>query len=62
MDRQKSIEILKLFLNKKDALLERERQWLLDVHAEGVLSDAAFLGWSVIFFVKPMWMPTPFEF
>jgi hypothetical protein len=62
VDRQKSIEALKHFLHKKDALLERERQWLLDVHAEGVLSDAAFLGWSVIFFKKSTWMPKPFEF
>jgi hypothetical protein len=45
VDRRKSVEILKKFLDKKDELLERERQWLLEVQAHSVLSDAAFLGW-----------------
>jgi hypothetical protein len=36
---------LKLFLSKKDILLNAERQWLIDIHAHVVLSDAAFLGW-----------------
>ncbi|KAF8199665.1 hypothetical protein BJ912DRAFT_949874 [Pholiota molesta] len=44
VDRRKSVEILKKFLDKKDELLERERQWLLEVQAHSVLSDAAFLG------------------
>lgn len=45
VDRRKSVEVLKKFLDKKDELLGRERQWLLEVQAHGVLSDAAFLGW-----------------
>ncbi|KAF8969229.1 transmembrane amino acid transporter protein-domain-containing protein [Flammula alnicola] len=44
VDRRKSVEVLKKFLSKKDELLERERQWLLQVQANSVLSDAAFLG------------------
>lgn len=47
VDRQKSVEVLKGFLAKKDELLERERRWLLEIGANGVLSDAAFLGWCV---------------
>ena len=49
VDRRKSVEVLKKFLNKKDELLERERQWLLQIKAHCVLSDAAFLGWRVLF-------------
>jgi hypothetical protein len=45
VDRRKSVEVLKKFLDKKDELLERERQWLLQIKAQCVLSDAAFLGW-----------------
>ena len=37
--------MLKLFLSKKDMLLNEERQWLIDIQAHAVLSDAAFLGW-----------------
>ncbi|PFH53134.1 hypothetical protein AMATHDRAFT_73660 [Amanita thiersii Skay4041] len=44
VDRQKSVQALKNFLQKKDALLESERQWLLGINASAVLSDAAFLG------------------
>ncbi|KIM40581.1 hypothetical protein M413DRAFT_446014 [Hebeloma cylindrosporum] len=44
VDRRKSVEVLKKFLLKKDELLERERQWLLQINAHCVLSDAAFLG------------------
>uniref|UniRef100_A0A8H7Y3N0 Inositol hexakisphosphate-domain-containing protein n=1 Tax=Psilocybe cubensis TaxID=181762 RepID=A0A8H7Y3N0_PSICU len=44
VDRRQSVEVLKKFLSKKDNLLERERQWLVEVNAHGVLSDAAFLG------------------
>ncbi|KJA19484.1 hypothetical protein HYPSUDRAFT_890066 [Hypholoma sublateritium FD-334 SS-4] len=44
VDRRKSVEVLKKFLDKKDELLERERRWLLEVRAHCVLSDAAFLG------------------
>lgn len=45
MDRVKSVEVLRAFLDKKDILLEQERQWLLQIGARCVLSDAAFLGW-----------------
>ncbi|KAF9485183.1 hypothetical protein BDN70DRAFT_871569 [Pholiota conissans] len=44
VDRKKSVEVLKKFLDKKEELLERERKWLIEVQAHGVLSDAAFLG------------------
>ncbi|KAK2460945.1 hypothetical protein APHAL10511_007415 [Amanita phalloides] len=44
VDRGKSVQILQNFLKKKDLLLAAERQWLLDIHANAVLSDAAFLG------------------
>ncbi|TFK40211.1 hypothetical protein BDQ12DRAFT_602020 [Crucibulum laeve] len=44
VDRQKSVDVLKSFLSKKDILLERERQWLLKINVHAVLSDAAFLG------------------
>ncbi|KAF9000646.1 hypothetical protein BDQ17DRAFT_1205065, partial [Cyathus striatus] len=43
VDRRKSVEVLTAFLAKKDALLERECQWLLHINATAVLSDAAFL-------------------
>lgn len=45
VDRQKSIDVLKSFLDKKETLLDRECRWLLSVKADSVLSDAAFLGW-----------------
>ncbi|KAJ3508108.1 hypothetical protein NLJ89_g5938 [Agrocybe chaxingu] len=44
VDRRKSVEVLKKFLDKKDELLHRESEWLKQVGAHGVLSDAAFLG------------------
>ncbi|CAA7266883.1 unnamed protein product [Cyclocybe aegerita] len=44
VDRRKSVEVLKNFLDKKDELLHREREWLKQAGAHGVLSDAAFLG------------------
>ncbi|KAF9466587.1 transmembrane amino acid transporter protein-domain-containing protein [Collybia nuda] len=44
VDRQKSIDVLKLFLGRKSVILEFERQWLLEIRAHAVLSDAAFLG------------------
>lgn len=44
VDRQKSVDVLKQFLSKKDILLHAERQWLIDIQAHAVLSDAAFLG------------------
>ena len=31
----------------KGSKLDLERQWLLDINAHCVLSDAAFLGWCV---------------
>ncbi|KAG5637484.1 hypothetical protein H0H81_004407 [Sphagnurus paluster] len=44
VDRQKSVDVLKSFLSRKDAILEGERRWLEEVKAHAVLSDAAFLG------------------
>ncbi|KDR78951.1 hypothetical protein GALMADRAFT_244628 [Galerina marginata CBS 339.88] len=44
VDRRKSVEVLKKFLDKKDELLDREKNWLLQIKAHSVLSDAAFLG------------------
>lgn len=45
VDRRKSIDALKYFLQLKDANLEKERKWLIEVGAHAVLSDASFLGW-----------------
>lgn len=45
MDRQKSVDVLKAFVDHKDVLLEEERAWLIEIKADCVLSDAAFLGW-----------------
>ena len=45
VDRVKSVKVLRNFLNKKDILLEAEHCWLLEIKADCVLSDAAFLGW-----------------
>lgn len=44
VDRGKSVQALQAFLEKKDILLQTEKQWLSDIHANAVLSDAAFLG------------------
>lgn len=44
VDRHRSAEALKSFLARKESLLEQEKQWLLDIQADCVLSDAAFLG------------------
>ncbi|KAI0787436.1 hypothetical protein C8Q74DRAFT_1251708 [Fomes fomentarius] len=44
VDRQKSVEVLETFLTKKDAKVWDESQWLRAIHADCVLSDAAFLG------------------
>ncbi|KAF8623623.1 hypothetical protein AX17_007325 [Amanita inopinata Kibby_2008] len=44
VDREKSVQVLRAFLDKKETLLQTEKQWLLDINATAVLSDAAFLG------------------
>ncbi|KAI5892887.1 uncharacterized protein SCHCODRAFT_02668278 [Schizophyllum commune H4-8] len=44
VDRRKSVEVLKAFLHRKDVLLTAEAGWLREIGAQGVLSDAAFLG------------------
>ncbi|KAH9928700.1 uncharacterized protein B0H18DRAFT_246196 [Fomitopsis serialis] len=44
VDRQKSVEVLQSFLRKKDMKVLEESQWLKDIGADCVLSDAAFLG------------------
>lgn len=43
VDRQKSVEILKAFLDKKEQKLAEEVRWLRRIKANAVLSDAAFL-------------------
>ena len=53
MDRGKSVRVLESFLENKEVLLETEKQWLLDIHASAVLSDAAFLGWYVQLVTQP---------
>ncbi|KAK0194058.1 hypothetical protein F5146DRAFT_1110435 [Armillaria mellea] len=45
VDRQKSVQALKQFLENKEALLDDEARWLTSINARCVLSDAAFLGW-----------------
>ncbi|THH13145.1 hypothetical protein EW146_g7042 [Bondarzewia mesenterica] len=43
VDRQKSVDVLHTFLNKKEKKIEEEARWLQKIHADCVLSDAAFL-------------------
>lgn len=45
VDRQKSVNVLKAFLMKKERKVLEESQWLKAIGADCVLSDAAFLGW-----------------
>lgn len=45
VDRRKSVDVLKSFLRKKNSKVEEEGKWLQDIHADFVLSDAAFLAW-----------------
>ncbi|KAG7451356.1 uncharacterized protein BT62DRAFT_978168 [Guyanagaster necrorhizus] len=47
VDRQKSVQVLKQFLCKKEALLEEQGHWLTRVNARCVLSDA--VSWMVRF-------------
>ncbi|KAJ6512735.1 hypothetical protein C8R45DRAFT_812615 [Mycena sanguinolenta] len=44
VDRQRSVAVLKSFLDKKDAILQTEVDWLKEIKADCVLSDAAFMG------------------
>ncbi|KAJ7168618.1 hypothetical protein C8R46DRAFT_1092164 [Mycena filopes] len=44
VDRQRSVAVLQSFLERKDAMLSAEVEWLREIHADCVLSDAAFLG------------------
>ncbi|EPQ54215.1 hypothetical protein GLOTRDRAFT_94554 [Gloeophyllum trabeum ATCC 11539] len=44
VDRQKSIDVLKAFMDEKDRKVEQEVQWLQANRIDCVLSDAAFLG------------------
>ncbi|KAI0072755.1 hypothetical protein K474DRAFT_1667435 [Panus rudis PR-1116 ss-1] len=44
VDRQKSVDVLRSFLQSKDRKVAEERDWLLAIEADCVLSDAAFLG------------------
>ena len=43
VDRQKSIRVLESFLSKKEQKVGEEAQWLREIKADCVLSDAAFL-------------------
>ncbi|KAH9957447.1 hypothetical protein BC827DRAFT_1225936 [Russula dissimulans] len=43
VDRQKSLRVLESFLDKKGQKVEEEAQWLREINANCVLSDAAFL-------------------
>jgi len=45
VDRRESLEVLKKFLANKKELLEHESQWLQEVKADCVFTDAAFLAW-----------------
>ncbi|KAH9944850.1 hypothetical protein B0H21DRAFT_791976 [Amylocystis lapponica] len=44
VDRQKSVDVLRSFLRLKESKLLQEVQWLKEIGANCVLSDAAFLG------------------
>ncbi|KAJ7111999.1 hypothetical protein C8R44DRAFT_799100 [Mycena epipterygia] len=44
VDRQQSVAVLKSFLDAKDVILQAERSWLGEIHANCVLSDSAFIG------------------
>ena len=48
VDRQKSIHILERFLEKKEQKVYEEAQWLREIKADCVLSDAAFLALYVV--------------
>lgn len=43
VDRRKSVEVLRSFLEKKDQKVAEEVEWLREIQADAVLSDAAFL-------------------
>lgn len=45
VDRKKSVELLKTFLDQEDQKLEEEVAWLRDNGVDCVLSDAAYLPW-----------------
>ena len=45
MDRSKSVEVLRRFLDETPKKIEEEAEWLREIEADCVLSDAAFLGW-----------------
>ncbi|KAJ7193928.1 hypothetical protein GGX14DRAFT_587329, partial [Mycena pura] len=44
VDRQRSVAVLNSFLDGKDEILDVETKWLREIHADCVLSDAAFIG------------------
>ncbi|KIY51790.1 hypothetical protein FISHEDRAFT_36546 [Fistulina hepatica ATCC 64428] len=44
VDREKSLEALHLFIDRKGEIVEEERVWLVEKRINAVLSDAAFLG------------------
>jgi hypothetical protein len=45
VDRRKSVDDLRDFLDTKDQKVEEEAKWLKENHIDCVLSDAAFLAW-----------------
>ncbi|KAJ7036295.1 hypothetical protein C8F04DRAFT_483711 [Mycena alexandri] len=64
VDRQRSVAVLRSFLEKKDAILQAEVEWLREIiHADCVLSDAAFLGcWAANAAGIPSILVTNFTF
>ncbi|KAI0683175.1 hypothetical protein BC835DRAFT_1296774, partial [Cytidiella melzeri] len=44
VDRKKSVEVLKQFLNCKSSIIDDESRWLRLIHADCVLSNVAFVG------------------
>lgn len=53
VDRRATFEVLSTFLDQREGILEEEERWLRQEGIECVLSDATFLGWSVLLFRAP---------
>jgi predicted glycosyltransferase len=45
VDRKRSFEVLRDFLDSRDQKLQEEFQWLRESHIDCVISDAVFLAW-----------------
>ena len=48
VDRRATFDILNDFMGKRDDTLNEEVAWLQSQSVDAVLSDATFLGWSVL--------------